>query len=221
MTRTSLVAAVLAAAALLTAGCSDPTAPATEGSATPVDTAPSASPESGAVQQDDAEAEAAQVDDAPSDDRATASAEESVEDGTGTPPPVAQGDGCTPGTADTLPDGEWFGFLVDATGDGIEFDLACWYSGEDAELVAAERGEPEVTNDYLITNDNPALRTLPRAVDLEVERLTDDLQTEVISFDDYLEADGFYATMCPGLDCSVWITVRDGTVAAMAEQYRP
>ena len=67
---------------------------------------------------------------------------------------LASGSGCTPGAGD-LPDGEWFG-LVDASPTDIDFDLACWFTGDAAVLASAEDGEESPPpNDYYVRNVNP------------------------------------------------------------------
>ncbi|RMH86193.1 MAG: hypothetical protein D6683_00900, partial [Actinomyces sp.] len=76
---------------------------------------------------------------------------------------LAEGSGCTPGT-DTLPDGEWFGYVTDTAPDAVTFDLACWFTGDAAALAAAEDGEESPPpNDYYIRNRSSRLRTVPVA----------------------------------------------------------
>ncbi len=67
------------------------------------------------------------------------------------------GSGCTPGTAASLPDGTWAGF-VELAGTGISFDLAC------VSLVNAGDGTPHPS----IENNNPMLRLLNVGPDLLV-----------------------------------------------------
>ena len=215
--RTSAVTVALLVGVAL-AGCTDATEDETpDAVATPV---PGATATATPAQDTGDQADAADAADTAGDD-AVAAEPSPASTPSAAPTPVPDGDGCTPGNSDTLPDGEWFGFLVEAGEDDLEFDLACWFTGEDAELAAAARGEDEVPNDYLITNDNPALRTLPAATDLMVERLTEGVESETVPLEDYLDGEGFYADICPGPECPVWITVGGGVVTEMAEQYRP
>lgn len=65
-----------------------------------------------------------------------------------------QGEGCTVGEVDQLPEGWWIGEVTSVDGASFEFDLVCFYSGEAAEAAATEDGT-EVTNDYYTRNTNP------------------------------------------------------------------
>ncbi len=142
----------------------------------------------------------------------------------------AGGSGCAPGT-EVLPDGAWFGFVVDRADTGIQFDLACWWSGDRANEVALERGETDVPvpNDYYITNDSEQLRTVPITPEVNVFHLDyTDKNTSgepyvLITFGewdglaDYLNCDfGSGYEFCP-----VWLFVNDGVVTEMVEQYVP
>ncbi|HEV2950663.1 MAG TPA: hypothetical protein VGZ51_01065, partial [Actinomycetota bacterium] len=75
--------------------------------------------------------------------------------------------------APTLEDGHHFVYVTSASRSEegkarVRFDLAYFYRGERAEREAAERGD-EVVSGYYIVNDNPRLRTLPLADEVEVE----------------------------------------------------
>ena len=86
---------------------------------------------------------------------------------------LALGAGCTPGTS-VLGDGRWFGYVDSADTTSIEFDLACWFSGDEAILAAAEDGEESPPpNDYYIRNVNPQLRTVAVAATANVFWLPD------------------------------------------------
>ena len=72
--------------------------------------------------------------------------------------------GCAGATApETLADGTYFGFFESIDVEGrAQFDLACFYTGEEANQQAAARGdEVPVPNDVYIVNDNPATRDVP------------------------------------------------------------
>jgi cytoskeletal protein RodZ len=77
------------------------------------------------------------------------------------PGPSADGSGCNPGSG-ALPDGEWFGFVTGYDfSSTIDFDLACWFSGEAAVTAAAEDGaESPPPNDYYVRNQNNTVRTI-------------------------------------------------------------
>jgi hypothetical protein len=144
----------------------------------------------------------------------------------------------TGGTGETgtpraeLEDGEHFGFVeeVDASGGTLVLDLAYFLTGEAANEAAAERGdEVPVPNDYYIVNDNPRLRTLTLADDVELslldwsnccdERFDGDLETFARAIDEgMLEADdGVYnGTFSP-----YWLTVENREIVRIEEQYLP
>ena len=142
--------------------------------------------------------------------------------------------GCsgTPASA-TLADGTYFGFLESIdVGSGVSgFDLACFYTGDEANEQAAARGdEVPVPNDVYIVNDNPSTRDVP--VDPSVELLLIDWNAccetspgaELDAFasaldeQDFVEIDGFrYAG---GLS-PYWITIEEGRIAGIEEQFLP
>ena len=127
--------------------------------------------------------------------------------------------GCTPGTTE-LPDGEWFGYMDDATTTDVTFDLACWFSGTAAEQAATEDGqESPPPNDYYIRNVNPTLRTVPVAAGAEVNWLPstgDPATATTVDYTTWL-AERETRDFQPG----VWLTVADGMVTFVEEQYVP
>jgi hypothetical protein len=140
---------------------------------------------------------------------------------------LAEGSGCTPGTPDDLPDGTWFGYAVAATDTTMDFDLACWFSGDAAVLAAAEDGEESPPpNDYHIRNENPALRTLDVASGVEVAALENPGDPSVVTpvpWADWAADRAGPIFEIAGVDYyqDIWITVTDGEVIAVEEQYRP
>jgi hypothetical protein len=132
-----------------------------------------------------------------------------------------------------LEDGEHFGFVesVDAEGETMVFDLAYFLTGEAANEAAAERGfEVPVPNDYFIVNDNPKLRTLAFAPDLQLalldwnhccdEFFDGDLTTFATAIDtgeQVTVGDEVYL----GALSQYWLTVNDGIVVRIEEQYLP
>ncbi|HET9248722.1 MAG TPA: hypothetical protein VFP13_02110 [Actinomycetota bacterium] len=142
--------------------------------------------------------------------------------------------GCsgTPAPA-TLADGTYFGFLegIDTEAGVSEFDLACFYTGDEANEQAAARGdEVPVPNDVYIVNDNPSTRDVPIDPALELQ-LIDwnaccdpspgaelDAFASALGEQDLVEIDGFrYAG---GLS-PYWITIEDGRIVAIEEQFLP
>ena len=74
--------------------------------------------------------------------------------------------------APSLEDGHHFVYVKSASRSEngkarVRFDLAYFYRGERAEREAAERGD-EVVSGYYIVNDNPRLRSLPLADEVDV-----------------------------------------------------
>ena len=133
----------------------------------------------------------------------------------------------------TLDDGTYFGFIesIDTGSDAMAFDLACFYTGDEANEQAAQRGdEVPVPNDVYIVNDNPATRDVPVDPGTEL-RLIDwnaccetspgaelDALATAVAQGDFVEIDGFrYAG---GLS-PYWITIEDGRVVLIEEQFLP
>ena len=132
-----------------------------------------------------------------------------------------------------LEDGEHFGFVesVNAEGETMVFDLAYFLTGEEANEAAAERGlEVPVPNDYFIVNDNPKLRTLALSPDLELalldwnhccdEFFAGDLTTfeTAISTGEQVTVGG---DVYLGALSQYWLTVENGIVVRIEEQYLP
>lgn len=142
---------------------------------------------------------------------------------TGTSPTTTQprgpsGSGCTPGDAIALPEGEWYGVVVGASESGIEFDLACWFTGDSAMEAAAEDGAEPPPNDYYVRNDNPQIRSLPVPAETEVTWYPtgDPLSEVVVTFPDWVEG-----VTARGPFFGVWLNVIDGEVFRIREQWVP
>lgn len=131
----------------------------------------------------------------------------------------AEGSGCTPGEGE-LPDGEWFGYALTAEADELEFDLACWFTGDAAARAAAEDGEESPPpNDYYVRNANATTRAVSIAADAEVvwypnfgdpsSEATADYADWVIGIED--------RDFMPG----IWIVIDNGEVVTISEQWVP
>jgi len=134
---------------------------------------------------------------------------------------LASGSGCTPGDVE-LPDGTWFGFVVDANADELQFDLACWFSGEAAIAATAEDGEESPPpNDYYIRNLNPAVRTLAigEADVFWLPNTGDPASAETVEYGEWM----VYRDARPEAEFQpgVWVTITDGVVTHVEEQYVP
>lgn len=127
-----------------------------------------------------------------------------------------------------LEDGRHFVYVESATQrengtTTVRFDLAYFYRGDRADQEAAERGD-EVVNDYYIVNDNPRLRTLPLADDVEVEYIPESFCCELRpgSIDAWLEAVlETNPTDYGGKDVPWWFTVEGGDITLIEQQYLP
>ena len=153
---------------------------------------------------------------------------------TGTPattdaatPPLTTAPAPTTG-APVLEDGRHPVYLtvLDVDARTVEFDLIQWLTG-DAARDAWTAANPDMPgyppNDYFVVNDNPRLRVLPVAGDVPVTVLDHGWDPMEITFgelpgfvaDDLFPEDGFL------WHNPFWLTVDDGTVTAIEEQYTP
>jgi hypothetical protein len=142
--------------------------------------------------------------------------------------------GCSGATAPAmLADGSYFGFVknIDTGTDAMAFDLACFYTGEEANEQAAQRGdEVPVPNDVYIVNDNPATRDIPVDPGTEL-RLIDwnaccetspgaelDALATAIAQGDFVEIGGrrYAGSLSP-----YWISIEDGRAVLIEEQFLP
>lgn len=131
---------------------------------------------------------------------------------------LAEGSGCKPG-AGPLPDGEWYGLVVSRSDDSLEFDLACWFTGDAAVLAAAEDGEESPPpNDYYVRNANPETRDVPVASEVEVVFYPDGDPTneDTVSYDEWV---GLVAQR--GYEVGVWLEVEEGMITEIREQWVP
>ncbi|HEY3068803.1 MAG TPA: hypothetical protein VGJ34_00680 [Gaiellaceae bacterium] len=120
-----------------------------------------------------------------------------------------------------LEDGRYFGLIrsVDLAGSSgtMVFDVADLLSGEAANEYAAARGwEVPVANDSLIANDDETSRTLPISPRARILLMDWDRCCEPVPADrDQLAAaDVTHAW-------GYWVTLQDGVVVKIEEQYHP
>ena len=142
------------------------------------------------------------------------------------PPPV-------PGPSDTPSDGRHFGYIktIDPRYATLTIDLAKLVTGDAADRAAAAAGEIEageqVPNDYFIDNSTESYVTLRVADDVVVRVVGDppdliegDLLPFAASFakrPDEIASDAKYR----GVTSQYWVTVRDGVIVRIEEQYLP
>jgi hypothetical protein len=142
-----------------------------------------------------------------------------------TPPP-------SPSTSPALAEGRSFGAIksVDAAGLKLVFDLEQFFTGEAADKAAQEDGVigpgEHVDNDVYIRNVNPLLRTVPISATVSIsivrwtncceDRLSPNLATFAQAFPGPGPTDDFH-----GPNSAYWLTVKNGTIVKIEEQYLP
>jgi hypothetical protein len=136
-----------------------------------------------------------------------------------------------PGTS--LDNGRHFGYVrsVDADARTIEFDLAYFLSGKEADQAYQEAtgNTGHVPNDYFVVNDNPMLRTLALAPDVRLRLLDWNHCCETFFDGDlalFAEAIGQQTDVTDGDliyrgQSQWWINVENGVVTEIEEQYSP
>jgi hypothetical protein len=142
--------------------------------------------------------------------------------------------GSAPSPAGTaLEDGRYFGYVrsVDADARTIEFDLAYFLSGKEADQAYQEAtGDTgPVPNDHFVVNDNPMLRTLPLAPDVRLRLLDWNhccetfFDGDLALFGQAIEEQGDVADgdLIYRGQSQWWITVENGSVTKIEEQYSP
>ena len=133
---------------------------------------------------------------------------------------------------DTLPDGRYCVQLTDIQGgeEGpllLQYDLAYFLTGEEANQAAADRGlETPVPNDYFIVNDNPKLRLTPLEGVYSVKYipegsgLSSPVKAHEAQFLGWMGES--VQTDFPPKDTSWWwITIENGSVTKIEQQYLP
>jgi hypothetical protein len=118
---------------------------------------------------------------------------------------------------------------VDVAGATVEFDVVQFLRDADADRAWAERyptEPPGAPNDYIIINDNPRLRTLPVVSGVPVTVAYLDpmggSDSSPIAFADLAGYLSRYDSGAPDYAGNTfWLTVRDGTVVDIHEQWVP
>jgi hypothetical protein len=118
-----------------------------------------------------------------------------------------------------LPDGVWFGIVDSYDGNGIAFDLACWFTGDAAAVAAAEDGEESPPpNDYYVRNQNPKLRDLTVPANTPIRWYLSGDPNDYVD-GDFVGWTVFLDTAPFRLD--IWVTIVNGEVASIEEQWVP
>ena len=151
---------------------------------------------------------------------------------TDTPAPTPSAIATGEPAGDTLPDGRYFVQLTDIQGgeEGpllLQYDLAYFLTGEEANQAAEDRGlETPVPNDYFIVNDNPKLRQTPLEGVYSVKYIPEGsgLSSPVKAHEaQFLGWMGeTVQTDFPPKDTSWWwVTIENGSVTKIEQQYLP
>ena len=136
----------------------------------------------------------------------------------------------TPSPTPVLEDGRHFGYIksIDVGSQTLVFDLAYFLTGDEANQAAAEHGdEVPVPNDYYIVNDNPKLRTLQVASNVKIRVIDwgnccDLVPGEIQPFVDAFSTKHHkWDAMYKGSETQYWLTVRNGAVTEIEEQFLP
>jgi hypothetical protein len=131
----------------------------------------------------------------------------------------------TPSEPIVLADGRHPVYLktVDPDRQAITFDLIQFFTGDAATKAAAEDGEESPPpNDYYIRNVNPRLRTLPVAADAPITVNVLAAQTTGSATKDVSVTLAKLASYFPNSGTPpFWITVEQGQVTRIAQQYLP
>jgi hypothetical protein len=135
-----------------------------------------------------------------------------------------------------LEDGRYIGFVTHVAEEGltggaeVHFDLAVWFSGKEAEYAALEDGaESPPPNDYYLRNVDPLELVLVVAEPVAVTSVwyhhdsTGELESRPIAFGQFVEAmtgEPVGSRQNMWFD-PWWVTIVDGEVVALDEQYVP
>lgn len=127
----------------------------------------------------------------------------------------------------SVPNGQYPVYVtsIDSHYRAFTGDIVQWFYGEAATKAAAEDRSTEVPppNDYWVRNENDVIRTLSVSTDVQVT--VNNLDTSVASDGDHSVAttfDDLAGVPARRLRAALfWITVRDGVVIRMDEQYVP
>jgi len=129
---------------------------------------------------------------------------------------AASGSGCAP-PGDTLPDGDWFGFIegIDTTGDPrLTFDLACYFDPPEDNIAAAEDGRavPVEFTPY-IRNQNPKVFELTVAPGAVVDEFF-----SIVAFNVWvvsIPAENGCSPATGYRACPVWVEISGGAVVML------
>ncbi len=130
-------------------------------------------------------------------------------------------------------DGVYIGFIQAASTNGlsggpeIQFDLAVWFESDEADRMAADDGEESPRpNGYYIRNLDPSQLLIKVSDEVTVSSIwfnydEPELVSQPITFDQFVQAMSG-GTMVPAMRASPWwITIENGLIVSIDEQYVP
>lgn len=133
----------------------------------------------------------------------------------------------------SLGNGVYIGRLLPDTvsGESLSFDLGVWFSGEDANRAARDDGESElpVPNDFYIRNRSDEIWTFPVAPDVVVTSVWYNAETAPDTSGVPVPYAEFVRIMGDDTDDVLanlrldpwWVTIEDGQIIRLDEQYVP
>ena len=143
---------------------------------------------------------------------------------TESPPPTQSPSPSPP----ALPDGRHFVYVKKLLGTPpdatLTFDLAEFLTGEAAAQAAADHGdESPPPNDYYIVNDNPKLRTMLVAPDVTIQAIdwTNCCELTDVPYTDWAASLTAPTDALHGALSQYWLTLADGSIVTIEEQYLP
>ena len=124
------------------------------------------------------------------------------------------GAGCVVDSDEQLPDGDWFGFVLDADKHQLVVDVACVYGpGTDQFEVYAD-GEDLSVSSYVVVNDVVEELELRFGSEAKAYMAVDDWQPRTIR-----EVVEEYRENQQSSPRGVWIRVEDGRISAVVQPY--
>jgi len=142
---------------------------------------------------------------------------EHVPDLAAMPPPAmgdtegASGSGCVLG-GEPMWDGAWYGYVTARSPAELEFDLACFFTGEEA-VIAAGEDAAATSGVHYVRNQQDRTRTLP----IHSQAIVYYAESGGVRWVPIAEWPRAGVSACPGDTCGTWIYLNDGQVTAIFE----
>lgn len=128
------------------------------------------------------------------------------------------GSGCSDEDLETLPDGDWYAFVLDYDQTRVTVDVACVYGPDTDQFVAytsaEDAAETSALTNHVVINDVVHERTVRIASDAEAFLASS--QWEPIAATGFAKA---AAHADRSVDRGVWLRLEDGVVTAVVQPY--